>query len=183
LTPPSHNLVNLRNNQQLHHLHLLIMLFKCGLCTFIMDSRVHGNLPCDMCGEENPKRIPLDPSEWDIFLADDYNSLFPPCVADFRRAIGRPINDVDGGVVASSRQLPPTATMPGGSDSMATPLVDKKSAAATAKSTDTSAPQKKKPRTLKPTVGEEGLTCSCATCVFLWERTQKLKRGGFAWDK
>jgi hypothetical protein len=98
LTPPSHILVNLRNNQQLHHLHLLIMLFKCGLCTFIMDSRVHGNLPCDMCGEENPKRIPLDPSEWDIFLADDYNSLFPPCVAEYRAAIGRPINDVDGGV-------------------------------------------------------------------------------------
>ena len=148
-----------------------------------MDSRVHGNLPCDMCGEENPKRIPLDPSEWDIFLADDYNSLFPPCVAEFRAAIGRPINDVDGGVVASSRQLPATATMPGGSDSMATPLVDNKSAAATAKSTDTSAPQKKKPRTIQPRVGEERLTCTCATCVFLAERRQKMKRGGFAWDK
>ena len=148
-----------------------------------MDSRVHGNLPCDMCGEENPKRIPLDPSEWDIFLADDYNSLFPPCVAEFRAAIGRPTNDIDGGVVASYRQLPATTSMPGGSDSTATPLVDKKSAAATANSTDTSAPQKKKPCTLQPMVGGERLTCACATCVFLAERRQKMKRGGVTEDK
>ena len=30
----------------------IIMLFKCGTCTFVMDSNVHGNRPCQMCGEE-----------------------------------------------------------------------------------------------------------------------------------
>ena len=126
----------------------IIMLFKCGTCTFVMDSKVHGNRPCQMCGEENPKRLPLD--RWDVVDAEEYNSLFPP-VADFRAAIGRPTNE---------------------------------SAAATAKSTETSAPQKKKPAcTLQPMVGGERLTCTCATCVFLAERRQKMKRAGVTEEK
>lgn len=193
-----------------------------------MDSRVHGNLPCDMCGEENMKRIPLDRKEWDIYEADDYNSLFDPCVAEFRAGIGRPINrDLDGGVVATSGKLQATATMPGGSDSMATPPVDNKIAAALAKSTDTAAPHKNKPRTLQPMVlfppkaeasppvdnksaaavakstdtstpqkkkprtietiqpraGEEKITCSCATCLGIQAHIQKMKSGGYVWDK
>jgi len=44
------------------------MLFKCGTCTFVMDSNVHGNRPCQMCGEEITKRIPLD--RWDVVDAD-----------------------------------------------------------------------------------------------------------------
>ena len=67
------------------------MLFKCGTCTFVMDSDVHGNRPCQMCGERIIKRLPLD--RWDAVQAEEYNSLFPP-VADFRAAIGRPTNDV-----------------------------------------------------------------------------------------
>ena len=44
------------------------MLFKCETCTFVMDSNVHGNRPCQMCGEEITKRIPLD--RWDVVDAD-----------------------------------------------------------------------------------------------------------------
>jgi len=33
-----------------------------------MDSNVHGNRPCQMCGEEITKRIPLD--RWDVVDAD-----------------------------------------------------------------------------------------------------------------
>ena len=66
---------------------IIMVLFKCGTCTFVMDSEVHGNRPCQMCGERIMKRLPLD--HWDVVDAEEYNSLFPP-VADFRAAIGRP---------------------------------------------------------------------------------------------
>jgi len=68
-----------------------MVLFKCGTCTFVMDSEVHGNRPCQMCGKRIMKRLPLD--RWDVVNASEYNSLFP-AVADFRAAIGRPTNDV-----------------------------------------------------------------------------------------
>ncbi len=168
------------------------MLFKCGACTFVMDSKVHGNRPWTLCGEENPKRLPLD--RWDVGYVDakEYNSLFPP-VADFRAAIGRPINDVDGGVLATKRQhareriyvdlAPSSQTIVQATPLMATPLMGNKSAAATANSTDTSAPQKKKPPTLLPMVGGEWLTCSCATCTFLAERRLKMKWAADAEEK
>ena len=70
---------------------IIMVLFKCGTCTFVMDSEVHGNRPCQMCGERIIKRLPLD--RWDVVDAEEYNSLFPP-VEDFRAAIGRPTNDV-----------------------------------------------------------------------------------------
>ena len=121
------------------------MLFKCGTCTFVMDSNVHR--PCEMCCEENPKRIPLD--RWDVVNAEDYNSLFP-LVAEFMAANGGPTNKADADNVLSCRVIPAsTARM------QANPLIGKKSAGATAKSNGTSAPQKKKRRTLQPMFGEK----------------------------
>ena len=36
-----------------------MMLFKCGTCTYPMDSDVHGRGPCPMCNELRPQRLPL----------------------------------------------------------------------------------------------------------------------------
>ncbi len=64
-----------------------------------------------------------------------------------------------------------------------TPLTGNKSAAVTATSAVTSGPQKKKPPTLLPMIGEEWLSCTCATCTFLAERRLKMKRAADAEEK
>jgi hypothetical protein len=36
------------------------MLFKCGTCTYIVDSNIHGKGPCPMCNEWRPRRLALE---------------------------------------------------------------------------------------------------------------------------
>ena len=36
------------------------MLFKCGTCTYIVDSDIHGKGPCPMCNELRPWRLVLE---------------------------------------------------------------------------------------------------------------------------
>ena len=155
---------------------IIMVLFKCRTCTFVMDSDVHGNHPCQMCGERIIKRLPLD--HWDVVDAEQYNSLFPP-VADFRAAIGRPTTHVRDEVIAKRLQpssshriyvdlLPSSQAMVQGTSPMA----------------DTSAPATKKKVPFElGTIGGELLPCSCATCIFLAERRLTLKRAADAEEK
>jgi hypothetical protein len=147
-----------------------MVLFKCGTCTFVMDSDVHGNRPCQMCGERIIKRLPLD--RWDVVDAEEYNSLFPP-VADFRAAIGRPATPhVRDEVIAKRLQHSPRhriyVDLLPSSQAIAqgTPPIE-----------DTYVPAApKKPQFQLGTIGGEMLSCTCATCIYLAERRQKLKR-------
>ena len=36
------------------------MLFRCGTCTYIVDSDIHGKGPCPMCNELRPRRLALE---------------------------------------------------------------------------------------------------------------------------
>jgi len=142
-----------------------------------MDSDVHGNRPCQMCGERIIKRLPLD--RWDVVDAEEYNSLFPP-VADFRAAIGRPATPhVRDEVIAKRLQhssshriyvdlLPSSQAIAQG-----TPSIADTSALATPK----------KPQFELGTIGGELLPCTCATCIYLAERRQKLKREADAFEQ
>ena len=135
-----------------------------------MDSDVHGNRPCQMCGERIIKRLPLD--RWDAVQAEEYNSLFPP-VADFRAAIGRPATHcVPDEAIAkrlqhSSRHRIYVDLLPSSQAiAQGTPPIAETSVPATPK----------KPQFRLVTIGGEILSCTCATCIYLAERRQKLKR-------
>ena len=123
------------------------------------------------------KRLPLD--RWDVVDAEEYNSLFPP-VADFRAAIGRPATPhVRDEVIAKRLQhssshriyvdlLPSSQAIAQGTPPIA----------------DTYVPATpKKPQFQLGTIGGEMLSCTCATCIYLAERRQKLKREADAFEQ